>query len=331
MDKRYGHGLVLGKFMPPQLGHLHLIDTAASQCKMLHVMICSDETQPIPGRLRYEWLKQIYIGRKDIEIIWCEDPNPPYPEFAESVESFYMDYWVPSVYSYIKKLDVVFTSEFYGDEFARYLGVEHVMVDQPRHAYAVSATAIRNDPYGNWDFIPDNVKHYYMKKIVIMGPESTGKTTLVENLGKHFNAPTVEEFGRTYTSVVPSKEMNAMDFDAIAVGHSMLIQSVKPSKALFIDTEAMTTKIFGEMYLGESFKSEVIEQIIDEQDFDLYLLLDIDVPWVDDGTRDFPTKRESHLNRIKAELESWGISYTLISGSYAERLEEAINAVEAIL
>lgn len=330
MDKKFRNGLVLGKFMPPQNGHLYLIDTAASQCNMLHVMICSDETQPIPGQLRYNWLKEIYKHNRGVKIIWCQDPNPQYPEFAESVESFYLDYWVSSVYSYIKDLDVVFTSELYGDEFASYLNVKHVMVDQPRETYAVSATAIRNDPFGNWNFIPDVVKHYYMKKVVIMGPESVGKSTLTEKLAKHFNAPFVEEFGRTYSEQKGSEPWDALDFEVIAFAHQMLIKDVTPGKLVIVDTEAMTTKIFGEMYL-EKFESDIVDEIIEGQDFDLYLLLDIDIPWVDDSTRLFEAKREGHLKRIKAELEDRGIPYTLIGGSYEERLEEAINAIESIL
>ncbi len=169
-----------------------------------------------------------------------------------------------------------------------------------------------------------------MKKVVIMGPESVGKSTLTQQLAEHFKAPFVEEFGRDYAEFKGDTKWDAIDFEAIATAHEMLIKAVPPGKLVIVDTEAMTTKIFGEMYL-ESFKSDTVEEIIDNQDFDLILLLDIDVPWVNDQTRLFEDKREWHMNRIKAELEDRGLPYTLISGSYEERLEEAINAVESIL
>ena len=70
--------------------------------------------------------------------------------------------------------------------------------------------------------------------------------------------------------------------------------------------------------------------MIEKQRFDLYLVLDIDVPWVDDGTRDFQEGREEHLTRIKEVLEMRGIPYTLISGTYEERFAKAIKQVEKL-
>jgi HTH-type transcriptional repressor of NAD biosynthesis genes len=332
MGKKFNDGLVLGKFMPPQNGHLYLIDTAASQCNTLHVMVCSDETQPIPGELRYKWFREIYKNQPNIRIIWCQDPNPQYPNECESVDIFYNKYWVPSVYKHIKKLDVVFTSEEYGDEFGRYLGVPHVQVDQPRSHYAVSGTAVRTDPYTNWKYIPRPVRPYYTKKVVVMGPESVGKSTLMKKLAVHYDTYYVEEYGRTYTELSGTHSISNQDFINIAEGQVELIEKTinKGEKVIFVDTEAMTTKIFGEMYLGNEFDPTNINKIIKNQKFDLYLLLDIDVPWVDDGTREFPHARVEHFERIKKELTDNNISYVLISGDYNERFEKAVKEVDKL-
>lgn len=330
MGKEFKNGLVLGKFMPLQKGHIFLINTAAAACENLYVMMCSTSDQPISGELRDAWLKTMFWSRPNVHILWCQDPNPQYPEEAKSVESFYIDYWVPTVYRMIKELDVVFTSEYYGDEFARYLGIKHVMVDQPRGEYAISATAIRNNPLDNWEYIPEVVRQFYMKRVVIMGPESTGKSTLTENLAKHFNGEMITEYGRDYVAVTGTNDLTLLDFENITKQHYLNIFNSRTSKYLFVDTEAMTTKIFGEMYLGDC-ESALIEEIINFQRFHLYLVMDIDVPWVDDGTREFPHNRESHLKRIKAELESRGINYILISGNYKQRLEKAINAIKELI
>lgn len=330
MDERYNNGLVLGKFMPPQTGHVYLINTAAAQCVNLYVMICSDDTQPIAGELRYKWLCEIFKGRENIHIIWCTDPNPQYPEECESVDIFYKKYWVPSVHKHIDKLGVIFTSEEYGDEFARYLGVEHVKVDQPRSHYAISATDIRTNPFHNWQYIPKEVRTYFKKTITIMGPESTGKSTLAKRLAEHFETAYIKEYGRTYVAITGTDNLTVNDFESIAVGHNLCISLANNTKTLFVDTEAITTKVFMDMYLGpcEGLHSNIIEEHIKGQEFDLYLLLDIDVPWVDDGTRDFPNHRESHLKALKSELESRGIKYVLISGDYEQRYKKAIQEVE---
>lgn len=326
--KKYKNGLVLGKFMPPHNGHLFLIDTAISQCETVHVMVCSEPNQPISGQLRWQWLSEIYHFYPNVNIIWCDDENPQYPNECKSVDIFYQRYWVPSVYNRIKELDAVFTSEDYGDEFADYLNVEHVCVDQPRILHKVSGTLIRNDPHAYWEYIPKVVRPYFTKKVVIMGPESTGKSTLGKRLAAHYNTSYVEEYGRTYTEKTPYQPITQMDFTNIAKGHKSLVDKAiaKGEKIIFVDTEAITTKVFGEMYV-KGFDSTEIDKYIKEQQYDLYLLLDIDVPWIDDGTRIFPEHRASHLTRLKAVLEENDIKYTMINGTYENRYHKAINEI----
>lgn len=333
MDKKYKNGLVLGKFMPVHLGHLHLINTALEQCEIVHVMICSDNTQPIDGKLRFFWLKEIYKTTPNARILWCVDKNPQYPSECESIDIFYKKYWVPSVYKQIKSLDVVFTSEDYGDEFAQYLGVKHVLVDKDRLRYPVSGTLVRENALNQWHLIPDVVKSYFTKKVVIMGPESTGKSTLTKQLAEHYGVSYVEEYGRTYTEKIGTQNLSVTDFENIVFGHETLIFNKlnDNNKVIFIDTELITTKIFGEMYLGPEFKSPMIEhRLMNYKPFDLYLLLDVDVPWVDDGTRDFPTNRKEHFNRIKSELEAKKLNYIVINGNYQERFEKAVKEVDKL-
>jgi len=334
MEKRFKNGLVLGKFMPPHLGHLHLIDTAIENCEMVTVMVCSLKNEPILGLGRYMWLVEIYIDNDSVDIIHCQDENPQKPEECESTDIFYNNYWVPSVNSRIGNLDVVFTSEEYGDEFAKYLGIEHFLVDIDRKKFPISGTEVRNNPYKNWDFIPNEIKNYYTKRVVIMGPESTGKSMLTKELADHYKVAYVEEYGREYTTDVKApKELEVDDFYTIAKGHDDIIfdKLVETTdKLLIVDTEAITTKLFGELYI-DGFKDDRLEDIIKYQKFDLYLLLDIDVPWVDDGTRDFPHLREKHMGMLKKELEGKGIEYQLITGDYKERLIKSIQIIDDLI
>ena len=165
-----------------------------------------------------------------------------------------------------------------------------------------------------------------------MGPESTGKSTLTKKLATHYGTDYVEEYGRTYTEISGTDNLTALDFENIAIGHQKLVlEKLKEgNKVLFVDTEAITTNIFGKMYLGEDFDSLVIGEIIFKQYFDLYLLMDVDVPWVDDGTRDFPHARKEHFNRIKAELDAKKIQYVVISGDYQERFAQAVKEVDKL-
>lgn len=333
MEKKFKNGLVLGKFFPPTLGHFGLIDFAKEQCENIFVIVCSIKSEEIPGEYRYNWVSSNYINSPNVIVKWCNKELPQSPDECESTDEFYFKHWCPVVHEYINDLNVVFTSEDYGDEFAKYLGVDHVLFDKDRKIIPVSGTKVRKYPYGDmWNFITDDVKKYFKKKIVIVGPESTGKTTLVKKLAEYYNTKYVEEFGREYTNNIPAKNMIIKDYENIALVQKMLIDKhdYDLDKVLFVDTEAITTKLFGELYIKD-FKSDIIENIINKQEFDLYLLLNVDVPWVDDGTRDFPDKREEHFNMIKQELIDRKLPFVVISGdSYNNRFNNSLLEINKL-
>ena len=167
-----------------------------------------------------------------------------------------------------------------------------------------------------------------MKKIVILGPESVGKSTMIKRLANLYGTEYIKEFGRTYTELTGTDGLQIFDFEAIAHWHNRHIEQAKECDFLFIDTEAITTKIFAEMYLGKC-DSKYIDEIINKQVFDLCLVLNVDVPWVDDGTRDFPEGREEHLATIIKELEDRGRKYVLITGvDYEERFYKVVAEIE---
>jgi len=333
MEKKFERGLVLGKFMPPHNGHLFLINTAIEQCEKVFVMICSLKREPINGLLRANWLRMIYDKQTNVEIIHVTDENPQNPEECTSVDEFYNDFWVPTVFNRVTRVDAIFTSEEYGDEFAKYLGVQHVLVDINRETYQVSGTKIRNNPDLFWYFIPDDVKPYYTKRIAVVGPESTGKSTLVEQLAHDMGTSYISEYGREYVEKVKKgTDLQVDDFFHIAETHNELLLEkhlVVCRPWLIVDTEAITTKLFGQLYIKD-YKDTRIDDIIEHQWFDLYLLMDIDVPWVDDGTRDFPNDRQKHFNMIKAELDRLNKKYVIIKGNYDERLLSSKKEIEKL-
>ena len=162
MEKKFKNGLCLMKAYPPHLGHLFLIDSAIEQCETVHVMVCSLKREKIAGELRYGWVRDTYKDNPHVHVIHCDDENPQYTSECATIDEFYNNYWVPTVYKNIKELDVVFTSENYGDEFAEYLKVEHVLVDKYRNRFPVSGTAVRNNPSDNFDLISEEVKQFFL-------------------------------------------------------------------------------------------------------------------------------------------------------------------------
>lgn len=164
-----------------------------------------------------------------------------------------------------------------------------------------------------------------------MGPESTGKSTLARRLAEHFNTVLVEEYGRIYCEKF-GNDCDAMDHCHIAAGQLFLEEQALPNARhglLICDTDLLVTQTFAELYLGQS--PELIQKWAASQFYDLYLLLNTDVPWINDSIRLFADRRQWHFDRLKALLEEQQRPYVIISGDYEQRFRQAIREIEAIL
>lgn len=187
----------------------------------------------------------------------------------------------------------------------------------------------------HWQMLPEIVKPYFVKKVVVVGTESCGKSTLVRNLANLYNTNYVEEWGRTYYERLGNCEniTLAQDYPEIAFEHKYQEkeQLAKANKLLFIDTEAIVTQYFSMLYIGE--RQPILDEIARLQSYDLWLFLEPDVKWVDDGTRSFGEQevREKNNALLKELLREFGIPYKTVSGNYQERLEQAIRYVNEMV
>jgi NadR type nicotinamide-nucleotide adenylyltransferase len=170
-----------------------------------------------------------------------------------------------------------------------------------------------------------------MKKVVIIGPESTGKSTLSEQLAKYYNTSWVREYAREYL-VQHGMEYTYDDLLTIAKGQVALEESYinnagPDSKLLFIDTDQYVMKVWGEFVFGKCHQW-VIDQIT-KRKYDLYLLCNIDLPWVHDALREYPdlAPRQELYTIYKNLLNNQPVPWVEISGNYDERLQKAIQAV----
>ncbi len=315
--------MILGKFLPVHRGHQHLIDSARNRVDHLTVIVCSLESEPIAGHLRYEWMKELY---PDLNVVHCADENPDQPEDHPQ----FWEIWLASIRRFIPTgPDYVFTSEQYGDELASRLGARHILVDLERSAVPVSATMIRERPFDNWRFIPECVRPYFAKRVAIVGPESTGKTTLALKLAEHFQTAFVPEFARDYLDEKYGESalerITLDDIEAIARGQITTEDAMarKCNRILVCDTELITTTLWSEHFFGVC--PHWIEGAASEREYDLYLLTDPSAPWVADSQRTGDYLRKDFFDKIRRALA--GRRYEIISGSYEERFEKAIRAV----
>lgn len=149
------HGFLLGKFMPLTRGHMHLIETASQQCETVTVLVCTLESEPIAGALRYHWMRTTCPA---VRAIHFTEPLPSYPHEHPD----FWDLWREAIRRTVPQpIEVVFTSEDYGDRLATELGARHVCVDKARHTVPISGTLARSDPARHAHLLAPVVAGFY--------------------------------------------------------------------------------------------------------------------------------------------------------------------------
>jgi NadR type nicotinamide-nucleotide adenylyltransferase len=167
-------------------------------------------------------------------------------------------------------------------------------------------------------------------KIAIVGPESTGKSSMSAHLAAHYRTVWVPEYARGYCEKLTAPptwqdEIN-MFYGQIALEKEYL---PKANKLLICDTTFITVKIWSDYTFGRS-PQEVLDEL-PKHPYDLYLLLNIDLPWEEDPLRDFPHMRDHFMGVWYQELDAINANYTLISGTGQERYDRAIAAIDSFL
>lgn len=168
-----------------------------------------------------------------------------------------------------------------------------------------------------------------MLKIAITGPESTGKSTLSAQLATHFQAAWVPEFARTYLAEI-DRPYEFTDLEQIARGQIALWQkaAAQNPEILFLDTELLVLKIWSEHAYGKS--APFLLEALQQQKVDLYLLLNVDLPWQPDPQREHPHLREYFYQIYKKELQRMQVPFVEISGAQENRLQNAVAAIEKL-
>jgi HTH-type transcriptional repressor of NAD biosynthesis genes len=310
--------------MPPHKGHIALIEFAISRCDELIVSMSYKPDDPIQGELRLSWLKEIFGNRDTVIVEKVEDDfDDEHLELPERTKA-----WANFISKGYPPIDIVFSSEKYGEFFAKNLKAEHLPFDEARTRFPVSASLIRKNPFKYWDFIPSSVRPFFVKKICFFGPESTGKSTMTKKIAEHFNTEFVPEVAREF---VTSNVFTAEDIATIAIEHyKRIVEKTKnANKLLLCDTDAITTEIYSQHYLNTV--PPIVFDLEKKVSFDLYFLFDIDVEWVADELRDLGDQRERMFMIFKNELEKRNIPFLLVSGSYEQREAFVIEKLNELL
>lgn len=319
-------GVVVGKFYPPHRGHKHLIDEARQQVDRLVVILAHHPSQDIPGEKREAWLKEIH---PDCEIHLVPD------ELKDDSRQ-----WADFTVRHLGRApDVVFSSEDYGEAFARFMGARHVMIDRARTAVPISGTAIRAAPLRHLDFLEPCVRAWFVKRVVLIGAESTGKTMMAEALAQRFETAWVPEFGREHWERKiarlriddPSPSWTPDEFLEIAIEQQRREEEAarRANLVLFCDTNAFATGTWYERY--RHGRDPRVDAVGAGDRVHLYLHTAPDVPFVQDGFRDGEKIRDWMDRRFAEQLAAASTPVVRLEGGYDRRFQTAVRAVERLL
>lgn len=315
-------GLVIGKFYPPHLGHKFLIDTAESNCDELYVLVCDDKKQKINAEVRCAWLQEIH-PRSTVRVIpeiYDDDNSKAWAEHTRKFLGF-----AP---------DIVFTSEDYGYNYAKFLGCKHIQVDKDRINVKISATIIRNNLKENLHFLHPIVRSYFLPRVIVLGAESTGTTTLAKSLAEFYKTNYVPEFGRIYSeslSDVWNYKWKPEDFVYIAETQNKMEDYLArtANKFLVCDTDTLATTLWEERYLGGT--SREVECLIKTNENRFYILTGDEIPFVQDGTRDGESIRHEMHQKFVEKLNESKVKYFLLEGGKEERLQRGVHLIDKFI
>ncbi len=319
-------GLVVGKFMPLHRGHQFLIDSALAQVDELTVVVYDtfvdvETNRLMPVSKRAGWIQSLYpqvtnvVPRKDIL------PNVPYvekdqPEYAQA----YAD-----DLAFLGSFTHVFSSENYGEPFAKALQADHIIVDMNRHLIPISGTEVRSDLFRYRAWLEPLVYRSLIQKVVFVGTESTGKSTLSKALAEKYNTLWVHEYGRELWEMMATKDIRATFEDFWKVGKTQYAReqtaALHANRFLFCDTNAWTTYQWSKLYYGTADQKlyNLAKNTLNEY---VWFMCGDEFGWIDDGSRELRENSRDFQLMQRAALLRNGISPNFLYGSIEERIEK---------
>jgi NadR type nicotinamide-nucleotide adenylyltransferase len=321
-------GIVIGKFLPPHRGHSYLIDSACSGADQVMVIVCARPDDPIPAEIRADMVRELHPRTT---VLVTPDDIPGDQGEATSRA------WAARTVGLLGGTgpDVVFSSEEYGPRYAAFMGARHVSVDPGRRRYPVSGTAVRADPWACAAFLAPVVRAWYVRRICVLGAESTGTTSLARDLAAHYGCGWVPEYGRTFCehrlAQAPTIDWCTDDFVHIARRQAAEEDDAarRGGRLLICDTDALATSIWHERYLEVG--SPEVERLAAARSYALYILTGDDIPFVQDGTRDGEHIRSWMTDRFRQALACRTEPWIEARGSRVERIAAATARIDELL
>lgn len=338
--KPFRTGLIVGKFCPLHKGHEYLIETAEASCDRLILISYANPGYPnCEAKKRRDWLSTLYPEtiRLVVDESWIkarkageEFSDIPHDLEADHVHRHFTSWLFHKVLG--EKIDAIFTSEDYGDGFARFASgyqsapVQHFCVDKSREIIPISGTQIRQNPSQYRSFLSDVVWASFVKRAVFLGGESSGKTTLAQAVAERLNSAFTLEYGRELWEEKDG-ELVFADMQKIAEvqierEHRLARQA---KEWLFCDTSPLTTSFYSQSLFGAV--SPVLEEL-SRRTYHQTFLCAPDFEFVQDGTRKSADFRDEQHAWYLKHLAARKVPFVLLEGSPEHRTQIVLSTLQ---
>lgn len=301
---------VVGAFLPPLASDDLLLEFARGVSHDVLVILRSSPDDPLPAGDRVAWLHEMAPGTGvralDVEASSLVDA------LAGAMRE--------------AGVEAIVGPGFRDLDLARRLGLDYLPVDVP----GPEPEAVLRRPLAHWASLPASVRARFATRVVVVGPESTGKTTLARDLASLYGTCWTSEYLRLYLDAKGGL-CEPDDLPRVVAGHVATEAAFArtANRVLFCDTDPLMTLVYSRFYYGVA--PAWLRQAARGPGRRHYLLLDSDVPWVADPQRDAPHAREVIRDLCREELERNGLAYTTISGDWTARLAQARQVVDRLL
>lgn len=298
-------GLVFGTFAPMHIGHVDLITKAKRECDQVLVIVSGTNSEDdrgartgLPLSKRFRYVREVFYDDELVLVDKLDETGmPAYPDGWQQ--------WVLALKALIDKncqataaINIYVGESIYQKKLAYYYPQAEIQLVK-RSIIPISASQIRKDPLANWRYITKPFRRHFTKKVLVVGSASGGKTTLVKDLARTYNAPYSLEYARSYqeTYNVRDEELDANDYVHLLTDQfaqtSHLIDQGQHQGLIFADTNSTVTKAYIDYYLKENLSSEELATLnhlyritLAQEKWDLIFLVLPKSDYVDDGFRD---------------------------------------------
>jgi HTH-type transcriptional regulator, transcriptional repressor of NAD biosynthesis genes len=316
--ERTSNGVIIGRFMPPHNGHRYLIDFGRHVADELTVFLCSLPRDPIPGELRLRWMQELFPS---VRLVHITEENPNANKNQPGATSI----WAQAIAARMPDgVTYVFASEHYGFDLARELNAHFVPVDPSRSLFPVSATAVRAAPMTYWDYLPEPVRPYFVRRVCIIGSDVRQRVALGRALSDHFKTIFSGDYARFWQDHLkrpPQQSDLPLLLRAQAATEGALARQA--DRLLFVTTDPTQLALQWRVQHGEAADRLAAER---QRGYDLYLAVMPDVGHTSDRLP------ERYLDMLPPS--AWVVRIPVPGDpeeNIGQALEPACSAVEELL